>query len=73
MLYDRAGHLRGDSAHCRFEVEAEGQKLSVPLQVNGVIAGSTDPYNESAVHDWAVVKLARPLPEATPYPLAAPA
>jgi hypothetical protein len=72
VLYDHTGHLRGDSAHCRFEVETDGQKLSIPLEVNGAIAGSTDPYNESAVHDWAVVKLARPLPEATPYPLAAP-
>jgi len=73
VLYDRTGHLRGDSAHCRFEVEADGEKLSVPLQVDGAIAGSTNPYAESAVHDWAVVKLSRPLPEATPYPLAAPA
>jgi hypothetical protein len=72
VIYDRNGHLRGDSAHCRFEVEADGQKLSIPLEVNGAIAGSTDPYNESAVHDWAVVKLVRPLTDATPYPLAAP-
>lgn len=72
VLYDRTGHLRGDSAHCRFEIEADGQFLAVPLQVNGAIAGSTDPYNESAVHDWAVVKLARPIPEAAPFPLAAP-
>ena len=72
VLYDRTGHLRGDSAHCRFEIEADGQVVSTALDVNGAIAGSTDPYNESAVHDWAVVKLAHPLPEATPYPLAAP-
>ncbi len=73
VLYDRNGHLRGDSAHCAFVVESGGQEVSTALEVDGAIAGSTDPYNESAVHDWAVVKLARPLHEAEPYPLAAAA
>jgi Trypsin-like peptidase domain len=72
VLYDRNGRLRGDSAHCAFVVEADGVAISTALQVDGAVAGSTDPYNESAVHDWAVVKLARPLREAEPYPLAAP-
>jgi Trypsin-like peptidase domain len=72
VLYDRSGRLRGDSAHCAFVVETDGVAISTALQVDGAVAGSTDPYNESAVHDWAVVKLARPLREAEPYPLAAP-
>ena len=72
VLYDRDGHLRGDSDHCRFVVEAEGQEISIPLQVAGAILGSTDPYNQSAVHDWAAVRLAKPLHEADPYPLSPP-
>ena len=70
VIYDRDGHLRGDSAHCAFTVEADGEEISTPLEVNGAIVGSADPYNEDAVHDWAVIKLARPLHEADPYPLA---
>jgi hypothetical protein len=72
VLYDRNGHLRGDSAHCQFVVEADGKEISTALEVDGAIVGSTNPYNESAVHDWAVVKLARPLHEAEPYPLGEP-
>jgi len=72
VLYDHEGRLRGDSAHCLFVVQAGGQEIATPLEVEGAIVGSHDPYAESAVHDWAVVKLARPLREATPYPLTAP-
>jgi hypothetical protein len=73
VLYDQEGHLRGDSAHCQFLVQAAGQEIATDLDVAGAIVGSTNPYAESAVHDWAVVKLARPLREATPYPLTTPA
>ena len=72
VLYDHNGNLRGDSAHCAFVVQAGPQEIATPLDVVGAIVGSHDPYAESAVHDWAVVKLARPLREATPYPLTAP-
>ena len=73
VLYDRGGRLRGDREHCRFVVEAEGREISTALEVEGAITGSTHPYDESAVHDWAVVKLARPLREAAPYALGKPA
>ena len=73
VLYDRNGKLRGDREHCRFVVEADGQEISTALEVEGAVVGSTNPYNESAVHDWAVVRLARPLAGASPYKLAAPA
>ena len=71
VLYDRNGRLRGDSAHCVFVVEADGTAISTALEVDGAVVGSTNPYAESPVHDWAAVKLARPLREAEPYPLAA--
>ena len=45
-------------------------EISTAIDVHGVIAGSTDPYHASPVHDWAVAKLARPLREAEPYALA---
>jgi hypothetical protein len=70
VLYDRNGRLRGDSDHCRFVVDAGGQEISTNLEVDSAVVGSTNPYNESAVHDWAVVRLARPLHEAEPYALA---
>jgi hypothetical protein len=73
VFYDRNGALRADSAHCRFVIETGGEEISTAIEVKGVIAGSTNPYNEDAVHDWAVAKLTRPLREAEPYPLASPA
>ena len=72
VLYDAEGRLRGDSAHCQFIVQAGPDEIATDLDVAGAIVGSTNPYAESAVHDWAVVKLARPLREATPYPLSKP-
>jgi len=73
VFYDRNGALRGDSAHCRFVIETDGQEISTAIEVKGIVAGSTNPYGEDAVHDWAVAKLARPVHEADPYPLAPPA
>lgn len=72
VIYDEDGHLRGDSDHCRFIVEAEGQEISTPLDLKTAIVGSTDPYKENAVHDWAAIKLQHPLRDADPYPLGAP-
>jgi len=70
VFYDRNGALRGDSAHCHFVVQAGGQSISTAIEVGGLIAGSTNPYNDSPARDWAVAKLARPLREAEPYALA---
>ena len=72
VFINEAGQPRGDSAHCLFVVEAEGQEITTSIDVGSIVTGSTDPYNESAVHDWAVAKLRRPLREATPYALGAP-
>ncbi len=72
VLYDRDGRLRADSAHCVFVVETGGKQIATALEVEGAVVGSTDPYRESPVRDWAVVKLARPLAEAEPYPLSPP-
>ena len=70
VFYDRNGALRGDSAHCRFIIDTGGQEISTAIEVKSLIVGSTNPYNEDAVNDWAVAKLARPVREAEPYPLA---
>ena len=72
VLIDHDGHWRGDADHCAFVVQAGNEEIATPLEVDGAILGSHNPYAESAVHDWAVVKLARPLHAATPYPLSAP-
>ena len=70
VFYDHNGALRADSAHCRFVVETGGQEISTAIELKSLITGSTHPYDEDAVHDWAVAKLARPVREAEPYPLA---
>jgi hypothetical protein len=70
VFYDRNGALRADSAHCRFVIDTGGQEISTAIEVKSLIAGSTNPYNQDAVNDWAVARLARPVREAEPYPLA---
>ena len=72
VFFNEAGQPRADSEHCQFVVEAEGQEIATSIDVGSVVAGSADPYHESAVHDWAVARLRRPLREAIPYALGAP-
>ena len=72
VFFNESGQPRADSEHCLFVVEAEGQEIATSIDVGSIVAGSADPYNESAVHDWAVARLRRPLREATPYALGAP-
>jgi hypothetical protein len=72
VFFNESGGLRADSAHCQFIVEADGEEITTAIDVGSIVAGSTNPYNENAVHDWAVARLRRPLREATPYPLGAP-
>jgi len=73
VFFNESGSPRADSAHCLFVVEADGQEIATSIDMGSIVAGSTDPYAESAVHDWAVARLRRPLKEATPYALGAPA
>jgi hypothetical protein len=73
VFYNESGQLRGDSAHCSFTVVVDGREIVTPIDTRSIVAGSTNPYNEIAVHDWAVARLVRPLPEATPYTLGAAA
>jgi len=73
VLYNESGQLRGDSSHCSFSVVVDGHEIVTPIDTRSIVAGSTNPYNEVAVHDWAVARLARALPDATPYTLGAAA
>jgi hypothetical protein len=69
VLFDEAGRPRADSAHCVFVVEAGREEIVTAIDVGSIVAGTTNPYAESAVHDWAVARLKRPLKEAAPYGL----
>ena len=73
VFFDERGARRADSAHCLFTVEAGAQQIATPIEMESILAGSADPYAQDAVHDWAVARLKRPLREAQPYPLGAPA
>ena len=73
VFFDKAGRLRADGAHCVFIAEAGGQEIATAIDVDSIRAGSRAPYAESPVHDWAVARLKRPLREAVPYALGAPA
>jgi Trypsin-like peptidase domain len=55
---------------CFFSMERHGKEVKVPIDLNSVIAGSTNPYAVAAVHDWAVARLVHPVEGVTPYALA---
>lgn len=73
VFFDERGARRADNPHCMFVVEVGPTEIATPILMTSIVAGSVNPYADSAVHDWAVARLARPLREATPYRLAAPA
>ncbi|HEV3043010.1 MAG TPA: trypsin-like peptidase domain-containing protein [Roseiarcus sp.] len=69
VLFDEHGQLRGDSGHCIFSATIAGQEVTTAIDVSSVIVGDKDPYAHSAVHDWAVARLMRPVVGAAPYAL----
>jgi len=66
VLYDRAGHLRGDSAIAVSRSIPTAKSCRSRCRSTAPSPARPNPYAESAVHDWAVVKLARPLPRRRP-------
>ena len=68
VLFDEDGKPRAPV--CQFSIVNEGKPVRVPLDLTTVVAGSRKPYSVQAVHDWAVVKLQRPIDGVTPYQLA---
>jgi hypothetical protein len=72
VFYDETGALRADAAHCAFTATVEGQEINVPVDTRTIVAGSANPYVTAAAHDWAVARLARAVPSATPYGLGIP-
>lgn len=69
-FYDTDGNPRGDLATCHFTIMVEGKHRSIPLDVPTLKVGSRNPYAVSPVYDWAVVRLAKPVPGAQPYGIA---
>jgi hypothetical protein len=67
VFYDEKGSLRATS--CTFAIELNGQVIRVPVDLGSIKAGSTNPYAFPAVHDWAVAKLSKSIPDVTPYQL----
>ena len=72
VLFDEAGKPRADSSHCLFIVDVGANEIATAIDMGSIVTGTTNPYREDAVHDWAVARLLRPLKEATPYALGAP-
>lgn len=68
VLFDEDGNPR--SPVCHFSLVSDGKVIRVPLNLASIVAGSRKPYSVQAVHDWAVVKLQRPIDGVTPYQLA---
>ena len=68
VLFDEDGKPRAPV--CIFSLVSEGKPIRVPVDLSTVVAGSRKPYSVQAVHDWAVVKLERPIDGVAPYQLA---
>ena len=68
VLFDEDGEPRAPT--CTFSLVNEGKVVRVPLDMKSIVAGHRKPYSVQAVHDWAVVKLERPVEGVAPYPLA---
>ncbi|HET6379281.1 MAG TPA: serine protease [Methylocella sp.] len=68
VFFDERGLPRAKT--CFFSMENHGKEIKVPVDLGSIIAGSTNPYAISAVHDWAVARLIHPIEGATPYSLA---
>jgi hypothetical protein len=71
-FYDTDGNPRGDLSTCHFAIMSEGKQLQVPLDVSSLVVGSRNPYALAPVHDWAVVRLVRAVPDAQPYGIGDP-
>lgn len=67
VFFDEAGALRAKT--CQFVIESGGKEVEVPIDLDTITAGSRDPYAISAVHDWAVAKLTKPIHGVQPYRL----
>jgi hypothetical protein len=69
-FYDPSGRPRGDLSACTFMVDVAGVRHTVPLDATTLVVGTTDPYPLPPSRDWAVVRLAGPIPGVNPYQLA---
>lgn len=72
VLFAPDGTPRASGPACRFDIEINGYRRSLPIDLDRAAAGSRAPYEAPAVEDWAVVPLDGPVAGARPYPLAPP-
>jgi hypothetical protein len=68
VFYDENGHPRASA--CSFDLTVDGKPVRVPVELSTIVAGSTNPYALSPVHDWAVAHLAHRVEGVRPYTLA---
>jgi len=72
IIVTAAHVLVGAGGECVF-VPRMGSGESIAIQTATIRAGSRSPLSQAATSDWAVARLAAPVPSATPYALAAQA
>lgn len=67
VFFDEQGRSRATRGACVFVVETGDGRQRVPLIPDGQLCGSTSPYATAGRHDWAMARLARPIPGVRPY------
>jgi hypothetical protein len=70
VFFDQQGRSRAEQGRCVFRTTTPTGPVEIGLVPDPGACGSTDPYAGDGRHDWAVARLARPLPGITPYGLA---
>jgi hypothetical protein len=69
-FYAPNGRLRANPSSCIFTILNGSQAQVLRVQGSSLTVGSSDPYAEPGVKDWAVARLVRPVEGTTPYQLA---
>jgi uncharacterized protein (DUF736 family) len=64
--------IGSDSSACIFTLRGSGKERSFRVDLSRMRVGSSNPRNESAARDWAVVRLASPAIGVRPYKTGAP-
>lgn len=67
VFFDEDGRSRASRGACVFIIDGAAGRQRIPLNPDARLCGSTSPYGTAGRHDWAMARLARPIPGVRPY------
>jgi len=72
VLLDRKGRQKGKLSKCKFVTKVNGKKYIVRLSNDYAAGHSKSEPRKLSAQDWMVVRLAKNVPNVTPYPIIYP-